>query len=80
MYVYMMQTARKAVAESEEDGTSHITACFDGSWRKLGHTSLNGIMSATYFDTGKVLNMEIMSHFCFVCHTNPTFEYDCKKN
>jgi hypothetical protein len=29
----MIQAARKAVAENEEDGTSH---CLDGSWQNVG--------------------------------------------
>jgi hypothetical protein len=28
----MMQAAREAVTENDEDDPSHITACFDGSW------------------------------------------------
>ena len=47
----MMQAAREAVAEKEEDDPSHITACFDGTWQKRGHTFMNGIISATSFDT-----------------------------
>jgi hypothetical protein len=33
----MMQAAREAVAENEEDDPSRITACFDGSWQKRAH-------------------------------------------
>jgi hypothetical protein len=62
----MMQAAREAVAENEEDDTSCITGCFDGTWHKLEHTSLNGIISATSVDGGKVLNTEIMSKSCLV--------------
>jgi hypothetical protein len=76
---FMMQAATEAVAENEEDDASHITACFDGSWQKLGHNSLNGIISATSVDRGKVLDREIMRKSCFVCHTNPTVHHDCKR-
>jgi hypothetical protein len=75
----MMQAAREAVAENEKDDPSHITACFDGTWQKHGHTSLNGITSATSFDTGKV-DVETMGKFHVVCHTNPTSQHECKKN
>jgi uncharacterized protein (DUF2235 family) len=51
----MMQAAREAVAENEEDDPSHVTLCFDGTGQKRGHTSLNGIISATSVDRGKVL-------------------------
>jgi uncharacterized protein (DUF2235 family) len=64
-----MQAVREAVAENEEDDLSHITACFDGTWQKHGHTSLNGIISATSVDRGKVSGIEMMSKFFFVfCH------------
>jgi hypothetical protein len=68
----MMQVARETVAEHEEDDPSCITACFDGSWQKRGHTSLNGIISTTSVNRRKILDIEIMSKSCFVCHTNPT--------
>jgi hypothetical protein len=76
----MMQAAREAVAQNEEDDPSHITACFDGTWQKHGHTSLNGIISATPFDKGKALDVEMKSKFCFVCHTTLIFQHECKKN
>jgi hypothetical protein len=77
---FMMQAAREAVAENEEDDPSHVTACFDGTWQKHGHTSLNGIISPTSFDRGKVLDIEIMTKSCFVCHTTLTSQHECKKN
>jgi hypothetical protein len=49
---FMMEAARQAVTENEEDNPSHISACFDGTWQKRGHTSLNGIISATSVDRG----------------------------
>jgi hypothetical protein len=77
---FMMQADREAVAENEEDVPSHITASFDGSWQKREQTSLNGIISATSVDRGKVLNIEVMSKFCFICLINPTSQHECKKN
>jgi hypothetical protein len=50
---FMMQAAREAVAENEEDDPSHITACFDGTWEKRPHTSLNGVISVTLLTEGK---------------------------
>jgi hypothetical protein len=47
---FMMQAAKEAVAENKEDDASYITACFDGTWQKCEHTSLNGIISATSAD------------------------------
>jgi hypothetical protein len=47
---FMMQAAREAVAGNEEDDPSRVMACFGGTWQKCGHTSLNGIMTATWVD------------------------------
>jgi hypothetical protein len=69
----MMQAARGAVVENEEDD-------FDGTWQKCWYTCLNDIISATSVDRGKVLDIEIMSESCFVCHTNPISQHDCEKN
>jgi hypothetical protein len=44
---FMMQAARGAVVKNEEDDLLHISACFDGTWQKRGHTSLNGIIPTT---------------------------------
>lgn len=46
--------------------------------KKRGHSSLYVIISATSFDKGKVLDMEIMNKLCFVCHTNPVSEHKFK--
>jgi hypothetical protein len=40
---------------------------------------MDGI-SATSFDRGKFLDVEIMSKFWFVCHINLTSQHECKKN
>jgi hypothetical protein len=50
---FMMQAARGAVAESDEDDPPHITACFDCTWQESGHTSLNSTISATSVDRRK---------------------------
>jgi hypothetical protein len=67
---FIMQASREDVAENEKDDASHTTVVLMVPEKKRGHVSLNGIISATSFDTGKVLDTEIMSKFCFVCHTN----------
>ncbi|GFX83071.1 uncharacterized protein TNCV_4986651 [Trichonephila clavipes] len=45
---------KKAVEETVEmkNNNRDITAAFDGSWQKRGHTSLNGVISATSLETG----------------------------
>lgn len=60
------QSMRKAVEEavSKNDGCRDLSVAIDGSWQKRGHTSLNGIVSATSLESGKVLDIEILSKFC----------------
>lgn len=43
----------------------------DGTWQKRGYSSLNGCVSCISIDTGKVLDIEIMSHYCRLCSTTP---------
>lgn len=54
-------------AISENDGDNDIAACFDGTWQKRGHTSLNGVLTATAFNTSKVLDFKCLSKFCSAC-------------
>ena len=66
----IMQASRKSVAENKENNPSHVTAWFDGIWQKSGHTSLNDIISATFFKKEEVLGTEIMraSFVLFLSH------------
>lgn len=77
----MLKAAKEAVhLNYTKFDPRHIAAGFDGSWQKRGHTSLNGIVSATAFDTGKVLDIEIITKFCDICSKNPTTQHVCKKD
>lgn len=64
------ESSMKSAAEEsivENDGDRDIVAAFDGTWQKRGHTSLNGVVTATSVDTGKVLDVEVLSKFCHSC-------------
>lgn len=39
----------------------------DGTWQRRGHTSKNGCVAAISVDTGKVLDLEVMSSYCRTC-------------
>lgn len=58
-----MDNALKEAVE-KNDGNSDLSIALDGSWQKRGHTSLNGVVSATSFDTGKVIDVAVRSKFC----------------
>ncbi|GFX36502.1 uncharacterized protein TNCV_1043141 [Trichonephila clavipes] len=50
----------------------------DGTWQKRGYTSLNGVVTVTSIDTGKVIDVDILSKYC-ACKNLP-FMKDCKWN
>ena len=52
----------KQMNDSEECGIS-----IDGTWQKRGHASHNGVVTAISLDTGKCLDVEVMSDKCQQC-------------
>lgn len=56
----------KALQEAlqKNDGDQNLSIALDGTWQKRGHTSLNGVVTATSFDTGKVIDVAIRSKYC----------------
>ncbi|GFV76979.1 uncharacterized protein TNCV_690491 [Trichonephila clavipes] len=61
----------EAAAEiHEKNNFDEVVQCgvsVDGTWQRRGHLSLNGCVSAISIDTGKVLDMEVMSKMCRLC-------------
>lgn len=51
-------------AVKDNDDEHDLTAIFDGSWQRRGHSSLNGIVSAIGGDACKVLDIKIFSKHC----------------
>jgi len=45
-------------------GCRDISVALDGTWQKRGYVSLNGVVTATSFDTGKVIDLQIYSKYC----------------
>ncbi|GFS73953.1 uncharacterized protein NPIL_167381 [Nephila pilipes] len=76
------ESMRNAVEDTVKKNNSNrdITAAFDGSWQKRGHTSLNGVVSATCLETGKVLDFECLSKYCFKCKNKNNKDHTCEKN
>lgn len=58
----MTNEVEKAVSVNE--GSRDTPIAVDGTWQKRGYKSLNGIVTATSFDTGKVVDMSILSKYC----------------
>lgn len=53
--------------EIEMTGQSHLTVSGDGSWKTRGHSSKIGITSVIGVESGKVLDIEVMSSYCKRC-------------
>lgn len=75
----MKDAVEEAVVINE--GNRDLPVAIDGTWQKRGHTSLNGAVTATSFDTGKVIDVSIMSKHC-VCPNKLSQQHleSCKAN
>lgn len=51
-------------AKKENDGCNNIAVAVDGTWQRRGFISLNGVVTATSVDTGKVMDVEVLSKYC----------------
>ncbi|GFX90476.1 uncharacterized protein TNCV_2073541 [Trichonephila clavipes] len=57
-------------ALSEIKGSNSFTKCgisIDGTWQRRATSSLNGCVSAISVDTGKILDIEVMTQYCHIC-------------
>lgn len=59
-------TMKDAVEEavSLNDNVRDLTIAIDGTWQTRGFKSLNGVVTATSFDTGRVIDVSIMTKHC----------------
>lgn len=72
---------KKAVEETVlyNEGDTDIAAAFDGTWQKRGHLSLNGVVTATSLENGKVIDIECMTKYCHGCKVNKQ-DHVCVQN
>lgn len=77
----MKIAVEQAVKENDNPQKTDLCVAVDGSWQKRGHVSLNGIVSVTSVDTGKVLDIYAMSKYC-LCPQREKKEHkpDCMAN
>ncbi|GFW75151.1 uncharacterized protein TNCV_448561 [Trichonephila clavipes] len=73
----IQNAAKEAICENE--GNKNIAVAVDGTWQKRGYTSLNGVVTVTSIDTGKVIDVDILSKYC-ACKNLLFLEKDCKRN
>ncbi|GFX93226.1 uncharacterized protein TNCV_4761051 [Trichonephila clavipes] len=74
-------TMKDAVKEAVEENQNirDIPVAVDGTWQKRGYSSMNGVVTVTSVDTGKVIDTEILSKHC-VCKDKKKHRPVCKKN
>ncbi|GFU02308.1 uncharacterized protein TNCV_1238251 [Trichonephila clavipes] len=73
----IQNAAKEAICENE--GNKNIAVAVDGAWQKRGYTSLNGVVTVTSIDTGKVIDVDILSKYC-ACKNLPFHEKYRKRN
>ncbi|XP_046685511.1 uncharacterized protein LOC124371223 [Homalodisca vitripennis] len=76
----------KAIIEEEkitipelQTDSRDICAGFDGTWQRRGHQSLNGVVTCTSIDSGKVMDIEVLSKYC-LCLDKTNHEIACAAN
>ncbi|GFV63540.1 uncharacterized protein TNCV_4389061 [Trichonephila clavipes] len=81
-----MIKAATEIVEKQQNLSSDIVKCgisVDGTWQRRGYTSMNGCVAAISVDTGKMLDIEVMSSYCPTCKRLQTmprnFEYESSK-
>lgn len=81
----MKEAVEEAVELNKENPDAQnprdLTVALDGTWQKRGHTSQNGVITATSVDTGKVIDVVIKSKHCR-CPKRLKDEHEdmCRKN
>lgn len=61
----MISATKEAVQEN--GGDIDISIAFDGTWQKRGYKSKNGCCTVTSVDTGKVLDVDVLTKYCSGC-------------
>ena len=68
----IMQDACQEIRGSSDFVDTGVSV--DGTWQKRGFSSYNGAIAAISIETGKILDVEVMSRFCQGCVQIETFK------
>ena len=85
----LMEATKKVAGESMQAAASEVrhlkgsnddivncgVSC-DGTWQRRGHSSINGCVTVLSMDTGKCLDVEVLSKVCHACKKHDNQE-DC---
>ena len=62
--------AAELCIDASEDDVIDITVTCDGTWARRSFQSLYGVVVVASWDTGKVLDVEVLSKHCQVCEAH----------
>ena len=52
-------------ANAKEDEIVDVRVTYDGTWSRRGHQALYGVVVVASWDTGQVIDAEVLSKFCY---------------
>ena len=61
------ESMKAAASEVKSKYGTDVGVSVDGSWQRRGHASHNGVVTAISTDTGKCLDIEVLSNTCKDC-------------
>ncbi|GBN43332.1 hypothetical protein AVEN_249312-1 [Araneus ventricosus] len=70
-----MKAASKEAQNFKKSTTCGVSA--DGMWQRRGHMSLIDCVTVISIDTGKILDLEVMTQYCKMCEMNIKFDHEC---
>ena len=62
-----MKKAANELKEAENQELADCSVSFDGTWQRRGHASHHGVVTAVSVDTGKCVDVEVLSNICKGC-------------
>ena len=71
-----VESIREMKGSTNDEEIIDIGVSLDGTWQRRGFSSNNGVVAALSIDTGKVVDIEVMSKVCKAC----TLKDNLKKN
>lgn len=79
----MISATNEAVqlnVDEEGNTSTDLSIGIDGTWQKRGYSSLNGVVTVSCIDTGKILDAEVFSKYCHSCACKKDQAHTCEKN
>ncbi|GBM46189.1 hypothetical protein AVEN_270203-1 [Araneus ventricosus] len=72
----MEKAAKEAIVENNSD--NNIAVAVNGTWQKRGYTAHNGVVTITSMDTGKVIDIGVLSKY-YACKNKKNHETKLQK-